>query len=101
MQQHTAPWSEVTLQRMLSAAAIALRLPAVKWVHQQGAAWRSFVSVDWIGGEYIPVCWPVADVSWRCQKLAAEQFTIEKEQLRAAQLLQWAHANGCPCTCAE
>jgi hypothetical protein len=116
MQQHTAPWSQVTLQRMLSAAAIALRLPAVKWVHQQGAVWpRSFVGVDWLRGEYIPACWPVpivktvlatgdctwADVSWRCQKLAAEEFTIEKYQLRAAQLLEWAHANGCPCTCAE
>eukprot|EP00953_Heterococcus_sp_UTEX-ZZ885_P005420 3396-Heterococcus_DN1.PRE.3 len=116
MQQDTAPWSEVTLQRMLSAAAIALRLPAVKWVHQQGAVWpRSFVGVDWIRGEYIPASWPLpivrsvlatgdctwADVSWRCQKLAAEQFTAEKWQLRAAQLLQWAHANGCPCTCAE
>lgn len=109
LQQRTAPWSEVTLQRMLSGAAIAGHLPAVKWLHQLGAAWpNSFVGIDW-EGEYVAACWPVgivaallitgnftwASVSWQCQKLAAAEFESEREQLRAAQLLQWAHANVC------
>ena len=36
---------------------------------------------------------------WKCQKLAAKRYYDLDRRQQAAELLAWAHNNGCPCTC--
>jgi hypothetical protein len=37
---------------------------------------------------------------WQCSLLSAERY-VNGYVLQAAELFEWAHKNGCPCTCEQ
>jgi hypothetical protein len=108
----TSPWPADNLQLLLSAAACRDGADRAMWLRALGADWpHSFVR------EYpddddtvVRECWSSALVKWAlacgsgwrdwdCFDYAADKFECEKLTQHAAELLEWAHAYGCPCTC--
>jgi hypothetical protein len=120
----TGPWPAAQLTNMMWSAGWYDQLEFVQWWHEQGAAWpKSFAVVRTAPSadcwSFRCVQWAVANGStwraWRCQNLAAELYYCMCEgtahsddtcypncnKKKAAELFQWAHENGCPCTCNE
>jgi hypothetical protein len=107
----TAPWSIHLNQALLSIAASLDRRAAMQWLTAHGADWPTSFSVE-IGHNAIKlkVCWCLAAVQWalasgsgwldwKCEDYAADQYGATICGYEATILLEWAHANGCPCTC--
>jgi hypothetical protein len=120
------PWPTEELNRLLlDAGACSCQLDVAMWLREQGAQWpKSFCDTAAVMGS---LCWPVSCVQWalangstwlewRCQDLAPEHFdchSVGSEhsdescnrkycgKQHAVELFQWAHENGCPCTCSE
>jgi hypothetical protein len=122
----TAPWPADKLTILMQHAALYDNLDTIKWLHEQGTEWPTRFYDNWGAPDrdcWSLECaqWAVANGStwleWRCQDLANEYYhcrsTISEHageacrctpacpRKQASALLQWAHENGCPCTCNE
>jgi hypothetical protein len=98
-------------QAMLHAAACYSNMPTAQWLRTQGAAWpTSLCVIAKYGANPVGMCWSVSAVQWalscgsgwldwKCEEYAATQYNTEQFKQQATELLEWAHANGCPCTC--
>jgi hypothetical protein len=108
----TKPWYKETSGDMLVDAASCGRMRAARWIKAQGASWpTSFVS-KFTNSRKIEFrqCWSLSAVrwavasgsgwlKWKCGNYAADKYDGEGYRKQATDVLQWAHANGCPCTC--
>eukprot|EP00953_Heterococcus_sp_UTEX-ZZ885_P009472 5574-Heterococcus_DN1.PRE.1 len=103
-------WSSCEKMYSLSLAGCHGQLPAMQWFIDHSATWPdSFVYDD---GD-VKQCWSVPEVQWalahgsgwrqwKCEDYADDGYYYDdKLQQRATELLDWAHANGCPCTCGQ
>jgi hypothetical protein len=97
---------------MLNDAASCDQLAAAQWLSANGAPWpvtfRSHYTNE--HDEDVEQCWSVSAVQWAiaassgwrewdCDDYAADLYKLPKLAQQATELLEWAHANGCPCTC--
>jgi hypothetical protein len=111
LQTATAPWSCDTKQDMLTDAGCHNELDVVKWLRDQGAIWPvAFTLCIQYTDRTLQKCWSVSAVQWAlacgsgwlewdCEDYAADKYSHAHYQKQAAELLEWAHANRCPCTC--
>eukprot|EP00953_Heterococcus_sp_UTEX-ZZ885_P008670 5174-Heterococcus_DN1.PRE.8 len=120
------PWDDQQLSLHLWYAGVDDELDVVKWLHEQGAGWPTgFYNLKDVSNSH---CWSLRCVQWalatgstwlvwRCQDLAPEHYHCNSggtehsadhsddtcspkcDRKYAAELFQWAHENGCPCTC--
>jgi hypothetical protein len=107
----TAPWSCKLKNGMLVAAGCYNELAVAQWLKDHGAGWPTSLYGNVLHeGVETTSCWPVAVVqwavacgsgwpAWKCQSFTFENYDLEPNEQRATELLEWAHANGCPCTC--
>jgi hypothetical protein len=107
----TAPWSSAAKLDMLHAAACHFNMPAAQWLRAHGAVWPdSFRPNVHSGKRSFRISWDIRAVRWAlacgsgwldwvCEDYAADKYTHANYKQQAAELLEWAHANGCPCTC--
>jgi hypothetical protein len=104
----TAPWSSKPKQDMLHSAASYNGLAVTQWLVAHGADWPESFSV--VGAQTVHKCWSIPAVAWalacgsgwrvwNCEDYAANRYGDAMFKKRAVALLDWAHANGCPCTC--
>jgi hypothetical protein len=110
LQSRTRPWTGEEKSSLLWAAVQSRSYPDAEWLREQGAAWpNSFIPViNWVRWTQPMVKYALAHGAawgdWDCQTLlpeAVEQHMCPRNQQRAKELLDWAHANGCPCTCGQ
>jgi hypothetical protein len=106
-----APWSSKTKRGMLHGAALFFNIPVAQWLRAHGAVWPDSFSFDTQDiNRAVRVNWSVTAVqwasgcgsgwlNWKCEDYAADKHEVVKFKQQAAELLEWAHANGCPCTC--
>jgi hypothetical protein len=94
---------------LLSRAGCHGELPAMQWLIDHGAMWPDVFYDD----SDVKQCWSVLVVQWALahgsgwRKWKYEDYADdddyyyedEKFAQRATELLDWAHTNGCPCTC--
>jgi hypothetical protein len=114
-QVDTTVW-ENNLRFMLDIAADYDNLEAVQWLRQHAAAeWPdsfcdSVYDLD-NDDELVNTCWSQRAVQWalangctwggwHCSLYSAERYTGRYER-QAAEVFEWAHKNGCPCTCEQ
>jgi hypothetical protein len=107
----TDPWSYDTKRGMLHAAGCYSNMPTAQWVRAHGAVWpKSFWTTVLRGNKTFRASWSVSVVkwaqasgsgwrNWKCADYTAEQCEDVHFRQQATELLEWAHANGCPCTC--
>jgi hypothetical protein len=107
----TAPWPCAAKLNMLHAAACHSKIPAAQWLRANGATWpRSFPIVQTSAEGSMKTFWKLPAVkwalacdsgwlTWNCENYAADRFKYLKFKQQAKELLDWAHAYGCPCTC--
>jgi hypothetical protein len=105
------------VQNMLETAAQDDSLQVVQWLRQRAAAeWpTSFCDTILVfdfnspANDRVNRCWSKRAVqwalanggtwgNWQCSLFSAERHR-EKYVPQAAELFEWAHKNGCPCTC--
>jgi hypothetical protein len=97
------------LQLALNWAGNEGQLAAMQWLRSHGAPWphnifggatgrvRKYWSVDALRFAFAAGCqW--TGVQWDCAKVVPLLDTAECTA-DAVAVLQWAHTNGCPCTC--
>jgi hypothetical protein len=112
LRSKTGPWARVHRASLLQAAVRTENYPAAEWLREQGAAWpknfHSRIDSGWIDWTQPMVKYALdhgaAWGEWDCQKLLpeeVEQHIFPADQQVAKELLDWAHANGCPCTCGQ
>eukprot|EP00953_Heterococcus_sp_UTEX-ZZ885_P009067 5383-Heterococcus_DN1.PRE.3 len=111
LQQVTAPWSDELKREMLFSAGWNNQLAAAQWLRQQSADWPScFYGTAVVRKEEVKVCWTVRVVrwalnngctwgEWQCDQLQPALYSGEYYAWQAERLFDWAHKNGCPCTC--
>jgi hypothetical protein len=109
MRTKSGPWAAAHKAKLLQIAVRTENYPAAEWLREQGAAWpNSFLSgvPYWIEWTLPTVKYAIehgaAWGDWDCQRFspqAAVQHLCLSSQQRSKELLDWAHANGCPCTC--
>jgi hypothetical protein len=99
----TPSWSADFKKVMLAEAGCRNELAVVKWLRARGADWpRTFTMTR--------KCWNVPAVqwalsfgsgwlTWQCEHCTADNYEDAHFKQQATALLEWAHANGCPCTC--
>jgi hypothetical protein len=108
----TAPWSDSQKLTMLDLAGCCNTLDSVKWLVQRGAQWPASFAKQICVEVGAMQCWCVSAVQWavasgsgwldwNCEDYAAAKYDHKNDRKQAADVLQWAHANGCPCTCAH
>jgi hypothetical protein len=107
----TAPCSCELKNGMLVKAGCHNELAVVQWLKAHGAEWpQSLCGREFENGVETNFCWPVAVVqwavacgsgwpAWKCEKFTADNYDSDRIKRRATELFEWAHANGCPCTC--
>jgi hypothetical protein len=107
----TSPWTTGTMVRLLHCAGLCTNLPAAQWLRARGAEWpKAFVFGAHSNAGAQQGCWNVAAVkwaqasgagwlTWKCEDYTADIYEHAKLKLQATDVLEWAHANGCPCTC--
>jgi hypothetical protein len=107
----TAPWTDSIKLDMLHRAAWYDKLEAVQWLRAHGAQWPTGFAAQYVScNKTIKQCWSLAAVQWavasgsgwlhwECQEYAAAKYRYASDKKQATELLDWAHANGCPCTC--
>jgi hypothetical protein len=103
----TAPWSFEVKNKMLRSAGVHGNLQLMQGLIAHGAVWpKSFLN------DAGSVCWQLPAVqwaltqgsgwlNWQCEDyldVVEENLDDGKFAQRATELLEWAHANGCPCT---
>jgi hypothetical protein len=93
---------------MFAVAACEDQLAVTQWLMAHGAVWPASFTV--LSELTIRTCWSVSAVQWalargsgwhewKCEDYTADKYLHVKDKQQAAELLEWAHANGCPCTC--
>jgi hypothetical protein len=97
---------------MLNHAGWNSKLAAMNWLRARGAQWPQKFTGQFTAagtGATVHQCWSASAVQWaiangsgwldwHCEDYAASHFsTFVAKQAR--DVLEWAHANGCPCTC--
>jgi hypothetical protein len=115
----TCPWPADRFTDVLLQAARYNSLDTVKWCREQRAEWpeRSRYATEGEIWSLRCVEWAIANgstwLTWRCQDLAPEHYncpcaehsdescTSLCDRKIAAEVFEWAHENGCPCTCGE
>jgi hypothetical protein len=107
----TAPWSSELKKTMLHVAALDNHLIVVQWLKAHGADWLKSFSVKISqAGSKERQCWHISVVrwaldsgsgwlDWKCKDYDADKYADAYFKQQAAELLEYAHANGCPCTC--
>jgi hypothetical protein len=104
----TPTWSPDAMRYMLGLAACNNTLAAVQWLRGQGAIWPYAFSYQ--SSNTLCKCWSLSAVKWalscgsgwlewKCEDYAADKYALARHKQQAKELLEWAHANGCPCTC--
>jgi hypothetical protein len=109
LRNKTGPWAAARKAKLLQSAVQTGNFPAAEWLKEQGAAWpKSFqISPYWLVWTQPMVKYAIehgaAWGDWDCQYLpeTTEQQMSSSSQQRAKELLDWAHANGFPCTCGQ
>jgi hypothetical protein len=98
-------------QAMFYAAACRSNMPAAQWLRAQGAVWPTpSCAVAKYGSNPVSMCWSVSAVQWalscgsgwldwKSEDYTADKYEVARFNIQATELLEWAHANGCPCTC--
>jgi hypothetical protein len=121
----SGPWPAADLTRFLSSASSYSEFEMAAWLREQGAPWPiSFCDTTDVQHS---ACWSLECVQWAiasgstwldwsCQDLATAHYDCQSDSTEhsddtchrkycgkqhAAELFQWAHENGCPCTCDE
>jgi hypothetical protein len=105
------PASDAMLARLMNETGCAGNVSVLKLLRENGAVWpRSFqlyfIKLD---GDHERTCWHRDAVewaisegsgwqSWSCEALASSKFAYNIKP-KAEALFEWAHGNGCPCTC--
>jgi hypothetical protein len=111
----TGKWTDSVKVEMLNHAAWCNKLDAVKWLRVRGADWPNKFTEQYtsaVTNTTVTVCWSLAAVQWaissgsgwldwHCNDYAGVKYDYKSEKQQAAAVLQWAHANGCPCTCSQ
>jgi hypothetical protein len=103
----TPPWSPDAKKDMLTLAAADNKLAAVQWLRAQSAVWPYAFAFQSSNTQF--KCWSLSAVKWalacgsgwlfwKCEHYDANDYESKFKQ-QATELLEWAHANGCPCTC--
>jgi hypothetical protein len=99
------------MQDLLADAGSVSNIAAAQWLRARGAAWpKSFNPSIQCDGMLFRVCWDIPAVEWalacgsgwrdwKCADYTADHFRPTHFKKKATDLLEWAHANGCPCTC--
>jgi hypothetical protein len=107
----TAPWSYHVKLDMLVEAGCSNELAAVKWLRARNAVWpQSFSMLCTYSDRTVRKCWSAPAVEWalaccvgwldwQCEDYSAKKYEDALYKQQATELLEWAHANGCPCTC--
>jgi hypothetical protein len=107
----TAPWTSDDLHDMFQGAGCYSNIPAAQWLRAHGAVWPdSFSPSVRSKGLLFRVCWDIPAVhwavtsgsgwlDWKCEDYAADNYVHAHFKKQAAELLEWAHVIGCPCTC--
>jgi hypothetical protein len=108
----TAPWTSALQTGLLKRAGWSNHLAAVQWLIAQGAEWPPTFAGCYMSNEDTTAyeCWSLSAVQWaiasgsgwldrHCADYAANNFINTTAKRHAAEVLEWAHANGCPCTC--
>jgi hypothetical protein len=96
-------WTRAEQARMLFAAGQCSDLAAAKWLRANGAAWPESFYTD-------TTMWPVATVQWalangccwsrwKCRDEEVMYYDHNGIPQQENPLFEWAHSNGCPCTC--
>jgi hypothetical protein len=106
-----APWTPSVKIAVLKVAACEGQLDVVQWIRAHGADWPSSFYVRGNAAAGKPSrCWNVSVVQWalahglgwlcwKCEDYTADKYESDKYKQQATELFEWAHANGCPCTC--
>jgi hypothetical protein len=110
----TKAWSNGTMTDMLSTAASCDELAAAQWLRAKGAPWPVKFSSEYTDehDESVKECWSLPAVqwalasgsewlNWKCRDYAADRYRRAYMQRQATDVLNWAPANGCPCTCGQ
>jgi hypothetical protein len=121
--QHILPWllsiveerSQKDKKKLLLEAGSAYSIASLQLMLDAGAHWpSSFFGEKRAGTSSLRVCWNFRAVAWaldngctwgawRCQDCAPELYTEPQSdkynEQNAVGLFEWAHENGCPCTC--
>jgi hypothetical protein len=108
----TNPWSLETTSKLIILAASCDRLAAVQWLRARGARWPDSFASEYINitGATVKQCWSLATVqwaiacgsgwrNWKCADYTADVYNKQYRKKQATDMLNWAHVNGCPCTC--
>jgi hypothetical protein len=106
----TAPWSSDMKTNMFQEAGCNNNLSVTQWLRSEGVNWPPSFSVVKYENKRSNICWSVSSVQWalargagwlqwNCADYAADKYEEPQVEQQATQLLEWAHANGCPCTC--
>jgi hypothetical protein len=109
MRTKSGPWAAELQAVLLRTAVRTEAFAAADWLREQGAAWpNSFQAgapywVEWT----LPMVKYASEHGaswgeWKCEKFSPdmiEQRMDPDDRQHAKELLAWAHANGCPCTC--
>jgi hypothetical protein len=104
-------WSQEEKNKFLLEAGSANGIAALQLMLHEGAEWpSSFFGEQSVDAEFARYSWHFRAVAWaiskgygwgmwRYQHYAAELYTEEYNRQNAEDLFEWAHENGCPCTC--
>jgi hypothetical protein len=109
----TAAWTVDIKLCMLIRAAWCNNTDVAKWLRARGAQWPEKFAGQFnaAGGATVHQCWSLSALQWaiaagsgwldwHCEDYTASHFdTFVAKQAR--DVLEWAHANGCPCTCGQ
>jgi hypothetical protein len=109
----TPSWSPDIKLNMLVDAGLRNKLAVAGWLKAEGAVWpKSFAEPAVFQGvrntkrrcwSYSAVQWAMTAgsgwLAWQCEDYSADNYEDALYKQQATELLEWAHANGCPCTC--
>jgi hypothetical protein len=106
------PADDAMLSKLMCEAGFAGNVDVLQLLLSNGAVWpESFLSstVRYLG-ESQHACWNDEAVEWAisqgsgwrqwsCKQLALHRFAHDSINSKVESLFEWAHENGCPCTC--
>jgi hypothetical protein len=112
LKANTRPWTNKTKEGLLWTACCFGESSAAQWLRNEGAPWpNGFCSRADLKDEVTAVCWAVPIAAWalangctwgtwQCDSYTARHYAEHLPwRQEAARLFEWAHSNGCPCTC--
>jgi hypothetical protein len=109
MRTKSGPWAAELQAVLLRTAVRTEAFAAADWLREQGAAWPNSFQAGapyWVEWTLPMVKYALEHGAswgeWKCEKFSPdmiEQRMDPDDRQHAKELLAWAHANGCPCTC--